>query len=126
MEEQETSPMQTGHHSHERKLIKMYLPVFRQGYEDGRKHFFERKEPAAYAMPEDVLFIEHLKLMIEDWNTSHNEEDLHYGIGDLLGWICAHHIPQGEGVGKLIVSIDEHGVQAYGRCSECNKPLRFP
>lgn len=95
-----TRQVQQVQYSRERTLVRMELAMFRQGYEDGRRHCFERDEPAAYAVPTDYLVMENVTLMIAEWQKYGNEDDLQYSIGDLLGWISAHHIPQGEDISK--------------------------
>ena len=129
MRDDQTGPEQTATDNpspKERTLLVMQLPIFREGYGNARRCFFERREPDSYTLDDDQTIVDDLKDIFEEWQRSRNEDDLHYSIGSLFGHMSAHHIPQHEGMGVLRVTIDEHGVRAYGRCSECGKPLRYP
>ena len=73
-------------------LIGIYHPVFREGYQDGRRHYF--REPIIFT---DKQFVEALQFVFEQTvqeEAKEREEGLYYSIGQLVGKMSGCVLPR--------------------------------
>lgn len=64
----------------QQKLLEMYHPSFREGYQAGRQHRFQEQITLT-----DMQLVENLQALFQEEEASQGDESVYYAIGHLVG-----------------------------------------